>query len=292
MNRRLCVADTGPLLPYLLTVLGLKRSAVKQLLKFGAVRVNGVVVRQFDQLLAPGDEVSVGDLQSAAAADRLERTRIHPVFEDSALIVVDKPSGLLTVATDLEHADTLYVRLNDYLRGRGGADRQRAFVVHRIDRETSGLVLFAKSESVKRLLQAEWPAVEKLYVAVVAGRPASDQGTVTNYLTEDRKSLRVTASLQPLSQSRMATSHYRVIDTHGDRSLVEVRLETGRKHQVRVHLAGLGCPVLGDRRYGARSAADTRLALHAAGLSFAHPLTGERLRLRSRLPNALQKLLA
>ena len=292
MNRTLRIVDAGPLLPYLLAVLGLKRSAVKQLLKFGAVRVNGVPVRQFDQLLAPGDEVIVGNLPAAAASDRLDRARIQPVYEDAALIVVEKPAGLLTVATDLENAKTLYVQLNEYLRDRSGGDPQRAFVVHRIDRETSGLVLFAKSDAVKRLLQAGWPSVEKRYLAVVEGEPAADEGTVTNYLTEDRRSLRVLASAHPLPESRLATSHYRLLEARGGRALVEVRLETGRKHQVRVHLAGLGCPVVGDRRYGTRAAAGQRLALHAGGLRFAHPVTGEALDFRSRLPGALRKLLS
>jgi len=292
MNRTFRIVDAGPMLPYLLAVLGLKRSAVKQLLKFGAVRVNGVPVRQFDEMLAPGDEVIVGNLQAAAASDRLDRARIQPVYEDAALIVVEKPAGLLTVATDIENAKTLYVQLNEYLRGRSEGDPQRAFVVHRIDRETSGLVLFAKSDAVKRLLQAGWPAVEKRYLAVVEGEPAADAGTVTNYLTEDRRSLRVLASAQQLPESRLATSHYRLLEARGGRALVEVRLETGRKHQVRVHLAGLGCPVVGDRRYGTRSADDHRLALHAGGLRFAHPVTGEALDFRSQLPGALRKLLS
>lgn len=156
-----------PLLAYLLDVLALKRAAAKNLLKFGAVWVNGATVRQFDHVLVPGDQVTVGNLQAAAAIGRLERARIQIVYEDGALVVVDKPSGLLTVATDREIADTLYVRLNEYLRGRDSAQHERALVVHRIDRETSGLVLFAKSESVKRLLQDAWPTVEKTYHAVV-----------------------------------------------------------------------------------------------------------------------------
>ena len=292
MNRTLRIVASGPLLPYLLATLGLKRSAVKQLLKFGAVRVNGVPVRQFDEMLVPGDEVIVSNLQAAVASERLDRARIQPVYEDVALIVVEKPAGLLTVATDLENAKTLYVQLNDYLRGRSGRDHERAFVVHRIDRETSGLVLFAKSDAVKRLLQAGWPTVEKRYLAVVEGEPVADAGTVTNYLTEDRRSLRVLATAYPLPESRLATSHYRLLEARGGRALVEVRLETGRKHQVRVHLAGLGCPVVGDRRYGKRAAAGQRLALHAAGLRFAHPVTGEALDFRSPLPGALRKLLS
>ncbi|MBX9790678.1 MAG: RluA family pseudouridine synthase [Pirellulales bacterium] len=290
MNRRLRITDVQPLLAFLLAELGLKRSAIKQLLKFGAVWVNGRPVRQFDHPLVSGDEVTVGTLQTAAVAGRLERARIQLVYEDSALVAVDKPAGLLTVATGHESTDTLYVRLNEYLSGRNAG--HRAHVVHRIDRETSGLVLFAKNESVKRLLQAGWAKVEKRYYAVVIGHPGAEQGTISNYLTEDRQSLQVLASDQPLPHSRLAVSHFRLLKTFGMLSLIEVRLETGRKHQVRVHLAGIGCPVVGDRRYGNRSVAGRRLALHAGELRLAHPLTGEQLNFRSRLPNSLRRLMS
>lgn len=289
-NRRLQVPSGQPLLPYLLDTLGLRRGAVKSLLKFGAVSVNGCMVRQFDHLLSPGDEVTVQDPQAAAASVLLEQARIRPVYEDDVLIVVDKPTGLLTVATDCEHADTLHARLNEFLRGRNSRRRERAWVVHRLDRETSGLVLFAKSESVKCQLQAAWPTVEKSYLAVVQGRPAVDQGTVQSYLIEDSKSLKVSGSDHPKADSRLAVTHYRLLKTRGDLSLLEVRLQTGRKHQIRVHLASLGCPVVGDRRYGARSDATSRLALHAARLVLAHPLSGERLDFTSPLPAVLRKL--
>lgn len=290
-HRRLKVLNAQPLLPYLLDVLGLKRGAVKNLLKFGAIHVNGAAVRQFDHLLSAGDEVTVLDLHAAAAVGRLEQARVRPVFEDDALIVVDKPAGLLTVATARERADTLQARLNEFLRGRNSPQPERAWVVHRLDRDTSGLVLFAKSESVKDQLQAAWPTVEKTYFAVVLGCPTPDQGTVKSYLIEDSKSLMVFVSDHPRPGARLAITHYRVLKTRGDLSQLEVRLETGRKHQIRVHLASLGCPLVGDRRYGHRSDASSRLALHAASLVFVHPATGERLALSSPLPAELRKLI-
>ena len=292
INSRLTVTHGQPLLAYLLSVLEPRRAAVKNLLKFGAVRVNGATVRQFDHLLMPSDEVTVGNLHAAAAIGRLERARIQPVYEDDALIVVDKPSGLLTVATDRENADTLYARLNAYLRDRNSARPERALVTHRLDQETSGLVLFAKSESVKRLLQDAWPTVEKIYCAVVRGQPNPEQGTVNSYLNDDPVSLKVFASGHPLEKSHLATTHYRLLKTHGGFSLVDVRLGTGRKHQIRVQLAGLGCPVVGDRRYGTRSQECDRLALHARGLRLVHPLTDERLNLTSPLPKALRMLIS
>lgn len=300
VHRRLTVTQGQPLLAYLLGGWGLKRGAAKNLLKFGAVAVNDRAVRQFDHPLSPGDVVTVSDLRSAAALARLEQARIHPVYEDESLIAVDKPTGLLTVATDDEKLDTLFVYLNEYLRertggvlSRGAAAREvsaRAVVVHRLDRETSGLVLFAKSESIRGLLQAAWPTVEKTYLAVTLGRPPQDEGTIHNYLSEDAKTLKVYASRQPHAGAQEATTRYRVHKSGEKLSLLEVRLETGRKHQIRVHLAGLGCPVVGDRRYGGKAAAGKRLALHAGELSFTHPVSGVRLTLTSPLPKALERL--
>jgi 23S rRNA pseudouridine1911/1915/1917 synthase len=291
-HRQLSITQSQPLLAYLFDTLGLGRRAVKNLLKFGAVQVNGATVRQFDHLLSPGDQVTVGNLSAAAANRRLEQAQIRTVYEDETLIVVDKPSGLLTVATDRENTDTLFVRLNEYLRGRKSTGAARAFVVHRLDRETSGLVLFAKSDSVKRLLQDAWPTVKKIYWAVVHGRPSVDQGTITSHLLEDSNSLKVFASDRTIVGSRLAIAHYKVLKSLGDRSLIEVCLETGRKHQIRVQLASLGCPVAGDQRYGAKSDACPRLALHAGKLLFAHPLTCEPLDFTSPLPKTLRMLVS
>jgi 23S rRNA pseudouridine1911/1915/1917 synthase len=276
-------------MPYLVGSLGLHRKTVKNLLKHGAVAVNGSAVRQFDHPLAIGDEVVVSDTQTAAAAGRLQRARIQVVYEDDALIVVEKPAGLLTVATDAEKTDTLFVRLNNYLRGTSAADTRRAAVVHRLDRETSGLVLFAKTLEAQQRLQAAWPEVEKIYLAIVIGRPELDRGTITSFLTET-SALQVFSNDRETASGRLAVTHYRRLQSRGSFSLLEVRLETGRKHQIRVHLAGLNCIVAGDRRYGAKLDPCRRLALHAHTMALAHPTTGERLKFTSPLPQALQKL--
>jgi len=273
----------------MLAELDLKRTAIKNLLKFGAVSVNGTTVRQFDFKLVPGDVLAIGDLKSAAAVGRLESARIKVVHEDEALLAVDKPSGLLTVATDDAKTDTLFYRLNEFLRARDGARAVRPQVVHRLDEETSGIVLFAKSPDVKQRLQAMWPTIEKTYWAVVEGRPKQVEGTITSYLTES-KSLQVYSHAQPTEGSQLATSHYRVLQSRDGLSLVEVRLETGRKHQIRVHLASLGCPVTGDRRYEAQFDPCKRMALHAGRLSLVHPTTGEPTAFESPFPGPLQKL--
>lgn len=288
--RKLTVSRDEKLMVYLGSVLEQNRTSIKKLLKFGAIAVNGRIVRQFDHPLQPGDELTISTLQAAAATGRLDSARIHIIYEDADLIVVDKPSGLVTVPNSTNKTDTLIGRLNEYLRQR---DRQRAVlaqVVHRIDQETSGLVLFARSLRTNAQLQENWPTVEKTYWAIVEGQPPQEQGTITSHLKET-DSFQVESHADPTPTSRRATTHYRVLQTRGDFSLLEIRLETGRKHQIRVQMAThLGCPVAGDPRYGATSDPCRRLALHAGRLSLTHPTNGERRTWVSPLPRSLARL--
>jgi 23S rRNA pseudouridine1911/1915/1917 synthase len=288
--RKTTVARPEPLLEYLLAALGMKRTAVKNLLKFGAVAVNGEVVRQFDHALVVGDDVVVSDLRTASAVERLASAKIQIVYEDDALIAVDKPSGLLTVATENDKRDTLFFRLKEFLAKRDVKRSVRPLVVHRLDQGTSGLVLFAKNQAVKQTLQDDWPAVSKRYLAVVEGRPSPSEGTISSFITEST-ALKSYGSHEPADEtSRQATTHYRVLQTKDEWSLVEARLETGRKHQIRVHFSGIGCPIAGDELYEAETDPCGRLGLHAFELSFSHPTTGETINLKSPLPKPLGKL--
>ncbi len=288
--QRLTVERAEQLMVYLSSVLRQNRTSIKKLLKFGAVAVNGRTVRQFDHPLQPGDELTVSSLQAAAASGGLETARIQLIYEDADLIVVDKPSGLVTVPNLVNKTDTLIRRLNEYLKQR---DRRRAVlaqVVHRIDQETSGLVLFARSLRTNAQLQENWSSVEKTYWAIVEGQPRHEQGTITSHLVET-ESYQVESYEEPTPTSRRATTHYRVLQTRHGLSLLEIRLETGRKHQIRVQMAThLGCPVTGDPRYGATSDPCGRLALHAGRLSLTHPTSGERLTWASPLPHPLARL--
>jgi 23S rRNA pseudouridine1911/1915/1917 synthase len=180
-------------------------------------------------------------------------------------------------------------RVNEYLQVMHAPDPHRAMVVHRLDRETSGLVLFAKSLEVQLRLQSAWPEVKKIYLAVVVGRPEPVRGTISSYLTETA-TLQAFSNDHPTPGGRLAIAHYRLLHARGDFSLLEVGLETRRKHQIRVHLADIGCLVAGDRRYGEKLNPCRRLGLHASKLAFAHPLTGQRMSFHSALPTALHKL--
>ncbi|MFM8272620.1 MAG: RluA family pseudouridine synthase, partial [Gemmata sp.] len=160
---------------------------------------------------------------------------------------------------------------------------------HRLDRDTSGLLLLARSAAARDQLQADWERVSKTYLAVVEGAPNPTSGRIENHLTEGRD-LRVRASGRPGPGAKRAVSRYTVREARGRYALVEVSIETGRKHQIRVHMAGLGCPVAGDKMYGAVTDPARRLCLHAWRLSFDHPITGERVELESPLPVALSRV--
>jgi 23S rRNA pseudouridine1911/1915/1917 synthase len=251
---------------------------VKQLLQHGRVRVNGAATTRFDHTLRPGDRVEI-----AAEAAAPSRDGLPVVYEDGHLVVIDKPAGLLTVATESEKADTAFVRLREQL-----TDGSRPYVLHRLDRETSGLLLFAKSADVRDRLQAGWDVVTKIYLAVVDGTPRPAEGVVDNLLSEGRD-LRVRAVRDP-THGKRAVSRYRVLAARDGFTLIEVVLETGRKHQIRVHLAGLGCPVVGDPVYGAGADPAGRLGLHAWRLSFDHPVAGEPLNLEAPYPPRLARV--
>lgn len=272
------VRAAAALLPWLLAALApMSRTRVKELLRTGRVCVNGQSVTRHDHLLAVADRVSL-------ARERPSTSSLVVIHEDAHLIAIDKPAGLLAVATDAEKEDTAFMRLAERLKA-------RPFVVHRIDRGTSGLLLFARSAAVRDQLQAKWDGVEKTYLAVVEGVPPAPSGVVENYLREG-KNLRIQARSSPEEGYSRAVSRYRVVGRRGACSLVEVAIETGRKHQIRVHLAGLGCPVIGDEDYGAKTDPARRLGLHAWRLAFVHPVTGQRLELESPLPEVLHRLVA
>ena len=256
----------------------------KQMLAGGRVRVNGAITRRADTPLAAGDVVEVGA--------RAPRAPLLPglalVYEDDDVIIVDKPAGLLTIATERERERTAYTHLMAHARAR--RPPARVFVVHRLDRLASGLLVFATSPGAKRTLQAQFAAhtVERTYLAVVEGALARPQGTIMSRLLDDAPG-RVRETHRPRA-GRAAVTRWRVLRAGTRHTLVEVRLETGRRNQIRVHFAGLGHPVAGDDTYGSRTDPFGRLALHAHVLGFDHPRSGARLRFVSKAPSAFAKL--
>ncbi|MGE5173219.1 MAG: RluA family pseudouridine synthase [Betaproteobacteria bacterium] len=205
------------------------------------------------------------------------------LYEDKDILVVDKPAGLLTVATEREKSRTALSILTDYVRKGCGRCRKRLFVVHRLDRDTSGALIFAKSEEAMHRLKAQWKQTEKKYLAVVHGKFEKSSGTITTYLAED-KAYNV-YSTSDSTKGKLSQTAYKVLRVTKGFSLLELVLLTGRKNQIRVHLAGIGHPIVGDTKYGKTDESQPRMALHARSVSFKHPFSGTRLMFVSEVPN-------
>ncbi len=290
MNTSLQAAEAGPLLAFLFLKLPeVKRTKLRQWLRHGGVSVNDRVVTRHDHVLSAGDRVQVRTPERPPEGPKLPKS-MRIVHEDDALIVIEKPANLLSIATKAEREVTAYARLTDYVRQTQRGRGARIWIVHRLDRETSGLMVFARTETVKRALQKDWPRAEKKYLAVTDGAPAEDSGTLRSHLDETDP-YRVRSLKQATEQTREAVTHYRVLRRSGSRALLELTLETGRRHQIRVQLAGIRCPVAGDPKYHPSGVEKERLALHASCLSFRHPVSGEPMRFESPLPAELERLL-
>jgi len=204
------------------------------------------------------------------------------IYEDRDILVVDKPAGLLTMRTDTDKTRTAYFILTDYIRKGYSKSRNRIFIVHRLDRDTSGILIFAKSEEAKLYLQSQWKETQKKYLAVVHGKCEKRSETITTYLAEN-KAYGV-YSTSDTRKGKLSHTAYKVLKETKDFALLEVDLLTGRKHQIRVHLAGIGHPVVGDHKYGKENKAHKRLALHARSISFRHPFSGKQLTFETKVP--------
>ena len=301
--RDFTVKENAKLLEYLFQVLpDTKKSNVKQFLKTASVLVNNKPTTQFDFALRPGDKVSVKSARDPRSVPEPEHD-LKIIYHDESIVVINKPAGLLSVGTDKEPVRTAIFTTNEYLhdleaerlRQLGKRDNQETFrdkqifIVHRLDKGASGLMIFAKSEEVKQKLQAEWDQVIKKYYAVVEGVPAKKSGTVESFLFEST-AMRVYSSHDE-EGGKHAISHYQVLRSSSHYSILEVKIDTGRKHQIRVHLSDSGHPIAGDDRYNARTNPARRLALHACYLSFKHPVTGKEVVLHSPLPKSFDMIL-
>jgi 23S rRNA pseudouridine1911/1915/1917 synthase len=266
------------------------RSHVAGLFDHGCVTFNGQPMHETGWRLAAGDRVEVR-WEAGRRYSPLPKARPHRGFEvvheDRALIVVDKAPELLTVPTRRGERYTLVERVSEYVRRSGGG--RGAFPVHRLDRGVSGLLVLAKSPDIEQLLRDQFAArkPERQYVAIVAGHLAQTAGEFRSYLATDKDLNRYSTDDRQIGQ--LAVTHYQGVERLADTTLVAVRLETGRRNQIRVHFAEAGHPVLGDPRYKAAAARHRnwpheRIALHAQTLGFDHPVTGERMLFDSRLP--------
>jgi 23S rRNA pseudouridine1911/1915/1917 synthase len=282
------VSSRCELLPYLMTLpLGLSRKAAKDLLRFRAVTVTRMTTVKHDTQLKPGDVVTIAVGKQVPAAS-IERHGLKIVYLDDDIVVVDKAAGLLSMGSEGEKERTAHRILNEHLKTLTNSPAQQAFIVHRLDRETSGLMMFARSRAVQAALQQNWKSVTKKYLAVVEGVPAKAEGTLRDNL-EESKSLRMHRVDRG---GELAITHYRVVRKGRRNSLIELTLETGRKNQIRVQMSAFGHPIVGDRKYGATTDPARRLALHSYELKFRHPVSGTTMEFHSPMPTRLLKTLA
>ncbi|MDE6859250.1 MAG: RluA family pseudouridine synthase [Duncaniella sp.] len=264
-----------------------KRTTIKNLLSHNQVAVNGIPTTQFDTPLAPGDEVKVNLSREFRV---FYNRRLKLVYEDDDIIVVNKGYGLLSMGTDKIKEGTAYSILRDYLKWQD--PRNKLFIVHRLDRDTSGLMVFAKSVEAKERLQHNWNnmVLSRKYLAVVEGRPEPEEGEVRSYLAENSR-FEVYSTNNP-AEGQLAITRYKTLRSRNGYSLMEVTLDTGRKNQIRVHMKDLGHPITGDRRYGAKSSPIHRMALHAQTLRFVHPITRKDMNFTTPIPASFAKMVA
>lgn len=262
------------------------RTKLKSLLTKRVVFVDKKITTQYNFPLTPGMKVQI----SKERGKREFRNRLMDiVYEDRYLIVIEKKTGLLSVNTERQKERTAYTILNEYVQ-RSGKQR-RVYIVHRLDRDTSGLMMFAKDEMTQQKLRSNWHGIvtDRRYVAVVDGDMEKDEGTVVSWLTDHK----LYVSSSPYDDGgEVAITHYKTIKRANGYSLMELKLETGRRNQIRVHMQDLKHPVVGDGRYGREDGPNPigRLALHAFKLCFEHPVTGEQMAFETPYPPDFKRL--
>lgn len=282
----LTVKEGKPLLEFLLDSMeNTSRTKIKSTLQGRGVKVNGKVITQFDYPLSCGMKVAVS--RSKQNAEMFKNRYIKIVYEDRYIVVVEKNVGILSMAAGHSSLNVKTV-LDSYFK----TSRQKctAHVVHRLDRDTSGLMIYAKDMQTEQILEHEWHDIvyDRRYVAVVSGEMEDDYGTMTSWL-KDNKAY-ITYSSPYDNGGKYAVTHFHTLDRTTDHSLVEFRLETGRKNQIRVHSADMGHPMCGDIKYGNGDDPIGRLCLHAYVLCFYHPITRRRMEFETPIPVNFRKL--
>ncbi len=262
---------------------GRSRTALKKMLSAGQVRLNDIVVKLPDTAVNSGDRIEAG--MRAAQADKVT-TNFTVVFEDEYLLVIDKMPGVNTIATHEGDTGSLYYALN--ARAKRENHSGKIFIVHRLDRDTSGLLVFAKSYQVKHALLENWHDKQRVYTAVVEGVVEPGPKTIRTWLHET-DDLKVISSTKA-GKGKEAVTHYESVQQNEKYSLLKVTLQTGRKNQIRVHMQELGHPVVGDKKYGAATDPIKRLCLHAGMIGFVHPVTRQNLRFEIDVPDGFFKI--
>lgn len=278
---QLTVKKPAPLMQFLIEQLpGKSRTTVKSLLAHRQVSVGAHAITQFDYPLEPGQMVTI-NWGVVTEQTRLRGVKI--LFEDPYIVVIEKEAGMLSIATAKEKLLTTYSILSAHVKKEDPTNR--IFVVHRLDRDTSGVMMFAKSEAIQEIMQKAWQeaVIRRSYIAVVEGFVEKDEDTIRSFLKEN-KMLFMYSTKVP-GEGDEAITHYKVLKRSEEFSLLEVELETGRKNQIRVHMKELGHSIAGDKKYGSKVNPLRRTCLHANLLAFIHPVTGEELTFETPTPH-------
>lgn len=268
----------------LLTLKGQSRNSIKSILTHHMVTVDGAPITQYNFKLAKGDVVII----SKTPIHKKTRSNLPIIFENDELIVINKPSGLLSIASDKEKGSTAYRMLTDYVQQKD--KHNRIFVVHRLDEDTSGVLMVSKNQKLQEGLQDNWNNLVKTrgYYAIVEGHLKEKHGTIKSYLKKNAQNM-MYSSKKP-GDGQLAITHYDVLMESGDYSLLDVHIDSGRKNQIRVHLGDLGHNVIGDDKYGNPSNPIKRLGLHAYELTLVHPFTGKTLKFTAPIPKEFKIL--
>ena len=280
------VTEQTPLLQYLLeNVKGKSQTKIKATLQGRGVKVDGKTVTQYDVILQPGMTVDVS--KSKRDDNTLKSRYVKIVYEDKYLVVVEKNIGVLSMAAGHSSLNVKSI-LDDYFHK--SHQRCTAHVVHRLDRDTSGLMVYAKDMQIEQILEHDWHQIvyDRRYVAVVSGEMEEDGGTIANWLKDNKAYITFSSPVD--NGGKYAVTHFHTLARTTEHSLVEYRLETGRKNQIRVHSADMGHPVCGDVKYGNGDDPLHRLCLHAYLLCFYHPVTGEPMEFETPIPAPFKRL--
>lgn len=288
ITQKFKVKRSTELLTFLLEKLNTSRNNVKHLLSNKQVLVNGNQVSQFNFPLANEDEVSITKhpvlSNSIKTQIKVKKPKINIIYEDEDFIAIDKPAGLLAVASDKELVDTAYNQVFEYLK----VKNKRPYVIHRIDKETSGVLVFTTNPKLQSRLRLDWNKYVKYrgYVAICEGHLEKKEGTLKNYLANNEYNLVYVSNNK---QDQLAITNYRVIKENKAMSLLDINIDTGRKNQIRVQLAHLGHPIIGDEKYGHKETFK-RLGLHANKLVFVNPYNHKEISIVANIPSSFYTL--
>jgi 23S rRNA pseudouridine1911/1915/1917 synthase len=261
------------------------RTRIKKNLQSGDIRINNKSVTLHSYPLNPGDKVEI--ITQSGIKVKTGGLPFPVLYEDQHVIVIDKPAG--TATSSVDGSTSIYEILNEYLK-KLSKGTIRSYVVHRLDKEVSGVLLFAKSQVAMDTIKERWKETDKHYYALVEGIPAKPEDTITSWLIEDNRQKVLSVPESP--ESKYAVTHYKTLQLLNTNALLDVKTETGRKNQIRVHLSDIGCPIVGDRKYGASAEFIRRIRLHAYHLTFPHPAYNKMITVESQMPQGFLTLKA